>query len=171
MPARNRTTKTTTETTPTEETTMPATTETTETTTTEETPETTEEGTTEEGTTEEGKTTEEADKTITVNVAIAIKIDPAKWSLAEVSQTDLLVTKIMAEKGITKDAATPLAEMMIEHGLADLVTKTTSAGGANDVRREIREFVLAQVAALGAFTEAGAGVELNEARRTNHAAK
>ena len=111
-----------------------------------------------------------ADPVITVNVAVAVKIDPVRWKIAEQSTEDVLTVKIMAEKGIGDAEARKLAVLMIENGLAGMVTKPAGAG-VNDVRREIREYVLAQVAALPAFTDADATVELNEARRTNHAAK
>lgn len=105
---------------------------------------------------------------ITVNVALAIKITPAKWSTKELSAMDLLTAKIMAEKSVDEAKARELAQMMIDNGLADMVT-TSKGVGVNDVRREIREFVLTQVAAMPAFADAT--VELNEARRTNHKPK
>ena len=48
-----------------------------------------------------------ADNIITVNVAIAVKIDPARWSLADQSEEDLLTVKIMAEKGIAEGSRPP----------------------------------------------------------------
>ena len=69
-----------------------------------------------------------ANNTITVNVAIAVRLDPSRWSLAEQSTEELLTVKIMAEKGIDRDAAQKLAVLMIENGLAGLVAKPTAGG-------------------------------------------
>lgn len=110
------------------------------------------------------------DGIITVNVAIAIKIDPEKWATKSVDVLEAITTRIMAEKGLDKDAARKRAEIIIESGLEDMVMPK-NAGGANDVRREIREYVLTQSAILDRLTAAGATVELNEARRTNHKPK
>lgn len=104
---------------------------------------------------------------VIVNVAIAVWINPDNWSLAEQSPRDRLVAKIVAEKNVSQPKAEELADLMIENGLADMVAPSSSSG-VNDVRREIREYVRDQVAMMPAFTAAGAFVELNEARRTNH---